>query len=97
MVNFATRTYLGFFGFYKIAYFGIVSQFCARSQAGKGPENGVIAHYWILNNGIGFDFDAIAYGAINNLAVGANMHIWAQLNIAFEDAIDIDKVIGAYP
>ena len=85
----------GFFGFDKIAHFGIRAQLGAGTNPRKGAQHCAVANGGLLNNGVGFYLNAVAYMAVSDLAVGAYMNVGPKVDSAFKEAVYVDKVVAA--
>src|SRR5690606_2324084 len=92
VIDLAAWADLGLPGLDKIAHPGVRPQCGARPQTGKRPDVDTPAEgHRAFDHGIGLDYRAIADHCVADMAVGADMHIAAKADAAFEDAVDVDE------
>src|SRR5690606_24300450 len=68
----------------------------ARTGAGVGPDHAGLAHGGAVDVAEGLDAGAGADAGVADHAVGADAHAVAELDLAFEDAIDVDLDVAAH-
>src|SRR3990167_2827118 len=96
VVGLAALAQHGIFRFHEVTDPGVFFHFGARTQAGERAYIAVGADHGIFDVAVGLHNGIIGNAAVDNHAVGADLHIVAQRHVAFKDAVDVDAAILAY-
>src|SRR5690606_23175774 len=81
---------------YEVAQMHAGAEHGARTGAGVGPDHAGLAHGGAVDVAEGLDAGAGADAGVADDAVGADAHAVAELDLAFEHAVDVDLDVAAH-